>query len=69
MELKVWCDGRPDPLAEGLAQLDDCLAGLALDRGWLIVFDPRSGQPPIAERTRRERVLTPAGREVVVIRA
>ncbi|AUX24324.1 hypothetical protein SOCEGT47_048610 [Sorangium cellulosum] len=69
IELKVWRDGRPDPLAEGLTQLDDYLAGLALDRGWLIVFDQRSGQPPIAERTRRERALTPAGREVVVIRA
>ncbi|XXU82333.1 hypothetical protein WMF21_31650 [Sorangium sp. So ce1099] len=69
IELKVWRDGRPDPLAEGLAQLDEYLAGLELQRGWLILFDQRSGQPPIAERTRRERALTPAGREVAVIRA
>ncbi|WP_437979916.1 ATP-binding protein [Sorangium sp. So ce117] len=69
IELKVWRDGRPDPLAEGLAQLDEYLAGLGLHRGWLILFDQRSGQPPIAERTRREHALTPAGREVVVIRA
>ncbi|WP_437902501.1 ATP-binding protein [Sorangium sp. So ce327] len=69
IELKVWRDGRPDPLAEGLAQLDEYLAGLELQRGWLILFDQRAGQPPIAERTRRELALTPAGREVVVIRA
>ncbi|WP_437766290.1 ATP-binding protein [Sorangium sp. So ce281] len=69
IELKVWRDGRPDPLGEGLAQLDEYLAGLGLLRGWLILFDQRSGQPPIAERTRREHALTPAGREVVVIRA
>ncbi|WP_437313391.1 ATP-binding protein [Sorangium sp. So ce385] len=69
IELKVWRDGRPDPLAEGLVQLDEYLAGLGLQRGWLILFDQRSGQPPIAERTRREHASTPAGREVVVIRA
>ncbi|KYF56178.1 CyrO [Sorangium cellulosum] len=69
IELKVWRDGRPDPLAEGLAQLDEYLAGLGLQRGWLILFDQRSGQPPIAERTRREHASTPAGREVVVVRA
>ncbi|WP_437730379.1 ATP-binding protein [Sorangium sp. So ce1335] len=69
IELKVWRDGRPDPLAEGLDQLDEYLAGLGLQRGWLILFDQRSGQPPIAERTRREHASTPSGREVVVIRA
>ncbi|WP_437585785.1 ATP-binding protein [Sorangium sp. So ce1000] len=69
IELKVWRDGRPDPLGEGLDQLDEYLAGLGLQRGWLILFDQRSGQPPIAERTRREHALSPAGRQVVVIRA
>jgi hypothetical protein len=69
IELKVWRDGRPDPLGEGLTQLDEYLAGLGLQRGWLILFDQRSGQPPIAERTRREHAFTPAGREIVVIRA
>jgi hypothetical protein len=28
MELKVWRDGAPDPLTEGLAPLDGYLAGL-----------------------------------------
>lgn len=68
IELKVWREGRPDPLAEGLAQLE-YLAGLGLDRGWLVIFDQRRGQPPLAERTRREAARTPAGREVAVIRA
>jgi hypothetical protein len=69
MELKVWRDGRPDPLAQGLKQLDGYLAGLGLGRGWLMIFDRRSGQPPIADRTRRERAVTPGGREVEVVRA
>ncbi len=43
-------DGAPDPLAEGLEQLDGYLAGLGLTTGWLVIFDRRAGQPPIAER-------------------
>lgn len=73
-ELKVWRDGRPDPLAMGLQQLDDYMAGLsyegaAVESGWLVVFDQRSHQPEISERTSAERVETPAGRSVVLIRA
>ena len=51
MELKVWRADEPDPLTEGLTQLDGYLAGLGLDSGWLVIFDRRSGQPPIRERT------------------
>ena len=69
IELKVWRDRRPDPVAEGLAQLDRYLAGLGLSSGWLVIFDRRSGQAPIAERTQVEDRRTPTGREVVVIRA
>jgi hypothetical protein len=69
MELKVWRDGRKDPLEEGLKKLDGYLAGLGLDTGWLIIFDQRSGQPPIAERTRAETVTTPAGRTITLLRA
>ena len=50
MELKVGRDGAPDPLAEGLEQLDGYLAGLGLTTGWLVICDRRAGQPPIAER-------------------
>jgi four helix bundle protein len=44
MELKVWRDGAPDPLTDGLAQLDGYLAGLGRAGGWLVIFDRRSGQ-------------------------
>lgn len=69
LELKVWRDGERDPLAAGLAQLDGYLSGLGLDTGWLVLFDQRSGQPPIAERTTSTTATTPNGRTVTVIRA
>jgi len=69
IEIKVWRDRRPDPVAEGLSQLDGYLAGLDLDTGWLVLFDARTGQPPIEERTSTERAVTPGGRTVDVIRA
>jgi hypothetical protein len=70
MELKVWRDrdGDTDPLAAGLEQLDKYLAGLGLDSGWLVIFDQRSGQGPIASRTRAEQTSTPSGRRVTVLR-
>ncbi len=68
MELKVWRDHEKEPLAEGLAQLDGYLNGLGLETGWLVIFDRRSGQPPIAERTTTEPATTPSGRSVTVIR-
>lgn len=68
MELKVWREGRPDPLQAGLAQLDRYLSGLGLDTGWLIIFDQRRGLPPIADRTTTEKAITPGDRVVIVIR-
>ncbi len=68
MELKVWGDKRPDPLKEGLPQLDKYLSGLSLDSGWLVIFDRRSGLPPLSDRTTTEKVISPAGREIIVIR-
>ena len=69
IELKVWRDGEEDPLEEGLAQLDAYLDGLGLPSGWLVIFDRRSGQPPIAKRTTAEPASTPAGRTITLIRA
>ncbi len=69
MELKVWRDKEADPLTEGLSQLDRYLAGLSLDSGWLVIFDQRSTQGSLAERTRAEQATTPSGRAVTVIRA
>ncbi len=68
IELKVWRDQEKDPLEKGLQQLDQYLAGLGLDSGWLVIFDQRSGVPPIADRTTTETATTPSGRAVVVIR-
>lgn len=69
MELKVWRDGDPDPLQQGLGQLDLYLSGLGLATGWLVIFDQRRGLPPISQRTTTEMATTPMGREVIVIRA
>lgn len=69
IELKVWRDHEPDPLAEGLVQLDRYLAGLALERGWLVVFDRRGAAPRVAERTSSSGATSPGGRSITVIRA
>jgi type II secretory pathway predicted ATPase ExeA len=68
MELKVWRDKKPDPLNEGLKQLDKYLSGLNLDTGWLVIFDRREGLPPLSDRTTTESAISPAGRNITVIR-
>lgn len=68
MELKVWRDGQRDPLQQGLEQLDNYLSGLNLETGWLVIFDQRSGLPPISERTETAVATTPTHRTVTVIR-
>jgi len=68
MELKVWREGRPDPLKRGLEQIDRYLAGLGLSEGWLAIFDRRPNLPPLSERTTTEAAITPEGRSIVVIR-
>ena len=68
MELKVWREGEKDPLNEGLTQIDEYLAGLGLETGWLVIFDQRPNLPPISERTTVERHTSPLGRTITVIR-
>ncbi len=68
IELKVWRDGRPDPVLAGLDQLDQYLARLGLQAGWLVIFDRRSGLPPIEARTSAEETKTTQGRLVTVVR-
>jgi len=41
------------------------LTGLGLPTGWLVIFDRRSDQPPIADRTSFERATTPSARAVM----
>ena len=69
IELKVWRDDRPDPLFEGLSQIDGYLQGLGQDKGWLVIFDRRTGIPPIRERTTTESSITPSGKSIAVVRA
>ncbi len=68
IELKVWREGRPDPLEEGLEQIEGYLAGLGLQEGWLVIFDRRPNLPPISERTTTEDAVTPSNRSILVIR-
>ncbi|MGA1355761.1 MAG: AAA family ATPase [Prochlorothrix sp.] len=68
MELKVWQPGKPDPLGQGLEQIDRYLAGLGLETGWLVIFDRRPNLPPLSDRTTTERATSPGGRSIVVIR-
>jgi hypothetical protein len=69
IELKVWREGRSDPLKAGLEQLDRYLAGLGLESGWLVIFDQRLESAPISERTTVEQVKTLSDRPIALIRA
>ena len=61
--------GRPDPQAQGLAQLDAYLAGLGQGSGWLVIFDRRPGLAPLEERVAASVETSPGGRRVTVIQA
>lgn len=69
IELKVWRDGESDPIKQGLDQIDGYLQGLGLNTGWLVIFDRRSHQPRIQDRTEVESALTESGKAITVIRA
>ncbi len=68
IELKVWRQNRPDPLAAGLEQLDRYLAGLSQTTGWLVIFDQRDHRPPMAERTTTKQIKSPQGNTITLIR-
>ena len=67
VELKVRRNGDPDPLTDGLLQLDRYLDRLGLEHGTLLLFDLRSAAPPMAERCSRT-VMEHAGRKITVLR-
>ncbi|MDC0742447.1 ATP-binding protein [Polyangium mundeleinium] len=67
--VKVRRDRDPDPIPEGLAQVDEALARLGIEDGWLVVFDRRKGVSPVSQRLGAAKEKTPAGREVVLVRA
>jgi hypothetical protein len=68
LELKVWREHQPDPLEQGLAQLDGYLDRLELDTGVLVIFDTRPDTVPITDRTTFSEVQTPSGRTVTLLR-
>jgi len=68
VELKVWADRKPDPLDQGLKQLDEYLTRLSLDSGFLVLFDRRTDALPMEERAAIESAVTPTGKPVVVVR-
>ena len=69
LELKVWVAGKPDPLSQGLEQLERYLDGLALNHGTLVVFDRRPEAKSSAERTVLSDTTTPKGYAVRLLRA
>ncbi len=56
-----------DPLDEGLEQLGGYLDRLGLDEGTLVLFDQRSGAPPVTERCSRHQQVV-GGRRITVLR-
>jgi hypothetical protein len=69
MVVKVRRDREADPVPDGIGQVDDALDRLGIDAGWLVVFDRRTGLPPVSQRLSSSKEKTPEGREIVVIRA
>jgi hypothetical protein len=77
IELKVWRGKKPDPLDEGLRQLDAYLGQIDLDHGVLVIFDRRAGHPGTAGEDDAaagpliafEQARTGSGRAVTVLRA
>jgi hypothetical protein len=68
IELKLWREGEPDPLAKGLVQLDGYLERLGLDRGVLVLFDRRPGRTSLPDRVRFDEATSPSGRPVRILR-
>jgi hypothetical protein len=69
LELKVWADSRPDPLAEGLRQIEGYLEGLGIARGTLVLFDRRTTPAVVEEAEVFSEATTPKGLSVCVMRA
>jgi hypothetical protein len=57
-----------DPLDAGFAQLEEYLARLWIDRGWLARFGQRASAPALPDRVHIEEVVTAQGRAVTVLR-
>ena len=69
IELKVWRPKQPDPLDEGLVQLDEYLDTLNQPTGWLVLFDRRPKRLPLSKRLTVTQTKSPTTRNITVIRA
>ncbi len=69
IEVKVWRNGRKDPLIEGLQQMQRYLHRLDLDQGFLVVFDQRADAANWEARMQVEEARTADGKAVMVLRA
>ncbi|MBL7486613.1 ATP-binding protein [Frankia sp. AgB1.9] len=68
IEIKARAAGDPDPIAQGLLQLDGYLDRLDLDTGTLALFDRRPTAPAIHDRTSISPTTSPAGRTITLFR-
>ncbi len=68
IEIKVWRDKRPDPLIEGLEQIERYLVRMKLEAGFLVLFDQRTDAPEWAARMQSLEAQTASGRKVWVFR-
>ncbi len=68
IEVKVWRDKQPDPLIEGLEQIERYLNRLNLTEGYLVLFDQRSTAAEWAERMGVATAHTASGKPVMVLR-
>lgn len=68
-ELKVWAEAKPDPLTQGLLQIEQYLERLSLTHGTLVIFDRRKDASPVAIRTQISETKTPKGYVVRLLRA
>ena len=68
IEIKVWRDGRVNPEAQGLLQLEKYLDRLSLANGFLVIFDQRVKPAKWALRVRTSEAKTATGRLVWVMR-
>jgi hypothetical protein len=68
IEVKRWRQGRPDPLAEGLEQIERYLTRLGLPEGYLVIFDQRAEAPAWEQRMQVSEAQTASGRPVLVLR-
>jgi len=70
IEVKTWRDSDKarGPLDAGLAQIEEYLARLGVDRGWLVRFDQRSAAPALPDRVHVEEVVTAQGRAITIVR-